>query len=1378
MRRGLSHKLRVLGLTAVIASPALWAQADLPAALKVRMSAPVPMAMAASSQGKITEMGIFAHPVASGASNFSVSPSLLTTPNALDPKQTAGELFADDAWGIGNLENLVCTDAADPVIQAINLNFSMVKSVSDVVFADALPEGMTPDEIAKVHTLFQGLCSNEPEPVPVVEEVVLADVRMADASAVTFSGEHVTPYASGFPRGYGRMLHGALVREGVSAYGMIGVFNNITQYADLIKNDPVGGALLGLLKNPGVTPNLLYFRFALQGSGKVLVPHALSGGLFEPPVVDGALPQCFPFVAKAGEAFDKAVPLDAAALLQKGCAGELDPVGVATLNLFGTDFNGDPANDIVVINRGALADGHVGYVTIYQHQGFFPAAQHFHEEWRYRGFLPIGAEPYGYSVLRDLVDGQPEESLIIASAAAEPDKNIFPHQYFAYQIHVANGLVHVEKIPLTEPIPSDSEIAPYFPYDIVTGDFNTDGLGDFLVTWIAQLYDKSKPIRFAPFFHVYFGLGDHQFTPPQIYTAPAVTEDAEQLVEAGGEVKSAMPQLITGAECDLDRDGIMDLCIGDQHPRFVKGERQAFVYYYRGLGGGVFDNILVPQYRVNTRIDYMPEPAVGLGGVKQVEVDAFQNLFVLLGVPILNDVTEIVVPPEQCVDIDGDEIGEGFGCPDNCPNLPNPKQEDADLDGDGDACDNCPQFSNPNQKNQDNDEFGDACDNCIKSKNGAKEGQLDGAGEQLDGDKDGVGNVCDNCPIKSNPLQTDADADAVGDACDNCDPADAAVLLCDAEVANCANPDQADGDKDGIGDVCDNCIEKSNANQTDLDFDLVGDACDNCDPTKWCVGDVAACKNQNQQELDGDGVGEACDNCSPNDFACAPVAICANANQTDDDKDGIGNSCEPIPPVEKDEIICLDLDNDGFPDGVEMVNGVPFEEFVKNLDLGDPKAVELWGKAIKKCFLDNCNPIDTKLFICPDVPPDFGDPADCQACADAPTLCANGSAQSQVADGKQLDADGDLVGNLCDNCPNQKNFIQKDVDGDGHGDACDNCKLTFNPSQADSNGNKIGDTCEVWCPDGDNPFGTIADGFLVEGNDPDGDGIPNANFDKGVQCDNCLLIKNPDQADVDDDGIGNACDLCASLGKSIFFANINDPNTLKSAQQIDKDKDGVGDACDNCPDVANSPNADGLQPDFDLDGLGDACDRCKNDSGPIFIDYSFSPVPKDADSDSDGVPNHCDNCPTVSNVNQLNSDKDSFGNACDNCALVTNPGQTDGDKDEIGDLCDTEPCGTGTAAQKKQCCQALVAVTGDQDSDGFANGCDNCQAKPNPLQGDGDADGFGDKCDSDPCEDVGVALVIQCCDQLDDTDSNKSACCNLIKDATLKGQCIDEIFGP
>ncbi len=57
------------------------------------------------------------------------------------------------------------------------------------------------------------------------------------------------------------------------------------------------------------------------------------------------------------------------------------------------------------------------------------------------------------------------------------------------------------------------------------------------------------------------------------------------------------------------------------------------------------------------------------------------------------------------------------------------------------------------------------------------------------------------------------------------------------------------------------------------------------------------------------------------------------------------------------------------------------------------------------------------------------------------------------------------------------------------------------------------------------------------------------------------------------------------------------------------------------------------------------------------------------DSDSDGVPDDVDNCPTVSNPDQLDSDSDGIGDACD----------------------DPEPSTT----DKKKSCEALDKTSGN-----------------------------------------------------------------------------------
>jgi hypothetical protein len=523
-----------------------------------------------------------------------------------------------------------------------------------------------------------------------------------------------------------------------------------------------------------------------------------------------------------------------------------------------------------------------------------------------------------------------------------------------------------------------------------------------------------------------------------------------------------------------------------------------------------------------------------------------------------------------------------------------------------------------------------------------------------------------------------------------------------------------DDDFDSLRNIFDNCRESPNNPNLDNDADRWGDACDNC----------TTAANREQADNDGDLAGDACDSDDDQDglndtdgdasndpcntgqtFGCDDnCRTVANnfgdpAPQQDTDDDGLGNVCDNCPTTVNLSQANNDLDGSG----------------------------------------DACDPDD-----------------DNDGFADTIDKCP-------FVAGPNGDADGDNVGDICDNCPNTSNSSQVDGDGDGAGDDCDNCPATPNADQDDQDGDGDGGACDN-CPNQAN----------ANQADSDGDGAGNV-------CDNCSSVANPTQADLDLFVPTHECrhedlnsDGTIQEGERLWIDDDLD-GTVDAGEQIRTTSlaDGIGDACDNCPDLCNPKQVESLTAPFDADAVGSVCDNCEHDNngdcavqparcdlnqdgtttaaesavgnqrntdGDTFGDACDSDDDNDTvqdgldncpklsnltqdDPDSDGVGTACDNCKVTPNSSQLDSDLDGFGDPCDNCALVSNFDQLDSDGDLIGNVCDSDDDNDGRF---------------DSDGDGTFDPCtggvstncdDNCPFASNASQTDADSDGIGDACD-------------------------------------------------
>ena len=510
------------------------------------------------------------------------------------------------------------------------------------------------------------------------------------------------------------------------------------------------------------------------------------------------------------------------------------------------------------------------------------------------------------------------------------------------------------------------------------------------------------------------------------------------------------------------------------------------------------------------------------------------------------------------------------------------------------------------------------------------------------------------------------------------------------------NPcDNAGGDTDGDGvcDNVDNCRTTFNADQADNDNDGIGNVCD--DTPDGETGNP--CDNAGG-DTDGDGVCDNVDNCRTT----------ANADQADNDNDGIGNVCDNTPDGETGG----DLDcNDAIVIG--EAGKVTISNIAANAKVEISGPSTSWAQQL--VCESNCNSMEMVTGLSAgeyNVTIQSFNP-----------YCYNRVTVTVTAGGG---------GNPCDNAGG-------DTDGDGVCDNVDNCRTTANADQADNDNDGIGNVCD------DTPDGETGNPCDNAGGDTDGDGVCD-------NVDNCKTTANADQADNDNDGIGNVCDDTPD-GETGGDLDCNDAIVIGEAGKVT-----ISNIAANAKVEISGPSTSWAQQLV----CESNCNSMEMVTGLSVGEYnvtiqSFNPYcynrvtvtvtagggnPCDnagGDTDGDGVCDNVDNCRTTANADQADNDNDGIGNVCDD----TPDGET-------GNPCDN--------------------AGGDTDGDGVCDNVDNCRTTANADQADNDNDGIGNVCDDTPDGETGGDL--DCNDAVVTGEAGKVTIANIAANAKI------EIFGP
>jgi len=754
---------------------------------------------------------------------------------------------------------------------------------------------------------------------------------------------------------------------------------------------------------------------------------------------------------------------------------------------------------------------------------------------------------------------------------------------------------------------------------------------------------------------------------------------------------------------------------------------------------------------------------------------------------------------ETCVFAgDTDQDGAGDAC-DNCVRVFNDLQADQDLDGVGDACDNCPSISNASQSDNDRDGLGDACDlACPDDPNN-------------DIDQDGLCADADNCPFVHNPLQENrAGSGADGDACDRSPFASSvevihesgwrlgrgtSVWVVDGILKRATPPSGVHHDEEGekLYIIVKDSPNAEQVWQIDPSVSMT-DQYTSFDPTTVC--DAASCP----AVLGDNGASSP----TLRDVAVSGGEVFVSESTgvwRDDDPASYNNGEQwyPVANARGLEIAPHGHASDVIPEGWGLLAAGPGSAPGSQHNQG---SLHLWDLAAK----EPAPSANTIVALLPPNPPSINeaDVSDVTIGSDH-VWVISGDYSGFIRPGGpvwELDGEGNLIP-VAEDVTDAYGISYDPIDGgffavadydDGTGvqrrllhidpDTSEITVVLTDPTDSYFDVEVERPITGPLVPAADRTRGggrvfvTTENGKIYEFiRDTDGDSIDDGR-------DNCRLIRNQDQADIDSDGVGDACDNCIfGPGNNgiCFFSRVtcfDDDDCLEGNfgplnvcdNQNDLDGDGVGDFCDADADgdgvFANDEdpwNPHCQSSSIDLDGDGFCADQDCLDTAPgCTVDCSV-------DADMDGTPDCADTC-VDADFDLICADVDCNDdplNGGANCGIDCADVDVDGTPD-CNDTCvDADGDGYGRVLGSGcivpliiDCDDDAFACTmgstcGDTDGDGVRQCRDNCGVVGNPNQVDSDGDGVGDLCDTDRDGDGTDDGMDTClCDPFNDVDGD------------------------